>query len=107
MRKRNRAKAEEIWKRRKLDGQADMIIADVRIRAEQDQQWLRGFAPMPTTYLNGKRWEDELGGPTARGTNGAASLEERNRAAIAQWLASGTGDGLGDYLEGDFSHERH
>jgi hypothetical protein len=107
MRKRNRAKAEEIWKRRKLDGQADMIIADVRMRAEQDQQWLKGFAPMPTTYLNGKRWEDELGGPVASGKNGASSLEERNRVAIAQWLAGGMGDGLDDVLEGDFSHERH
>jgi hypothetical protein len=110
MRKRNRAKAEEIWNRRKLDAHADMIIADVQKRAEQDQQWLRGYAPMPTTYLNGKRWEDELGGPTPSGKgsgNGATSLEERNRTAIAQWLASGTGDGIGDYIEGEFSHERH
>jgi hypothetical protein len=108
MRKRNRAKAEEIWRRRKLDAQADMIIADVQQRAEQDQQWLRGYAPMPTTYLNGKRWEDELGGPQpVSGTNGTASLAERNRAAIAQWLASGAGEGVGDFIDGECSHERH
>ena len=28
-------------------------------RAKSDDQWLRGFAPNPTTYLNGERWNDE------------------------------------------------
>jgi hypothetical protein len=34
------------------------IIANVQTRAKQDKQWLSGFAPNPTTYLNGERWED-------------------------------------------------
>ena len=40
-----------------------MIIADVIHRARHDEQWLRGFAPMPQAYLRGARWEDELTAP--------------------------------------------
>lgn len=61
-RRRDKKKALAIWKRRKLDNMADTIIDDVKNRVENDDQWVRGFSPMPTTYLNGDRWEDELGG---------------------------------------------
>jgi len=61
-RRRDKKKALATWKRRHLDKQGEQIIADVKNRVENDDQWKRGFSPMPTTYLNGDRWEDELGG---------------------------------------------
>jgi len=36
-------------------------IADVSARAKNDMEWLKDggkFVPLPTTYLNGSRWED-------------------------------------------------
>lgn len=57
--KTKRKEAEAIWKRRKLDAVADQLIADTRLKAMQDDEWLRGYAPHPTTYLNGDRWTDE------------------------------------------------
>ena len=48
----------EIWSRKKPD--AELLIADVRNRLENDAQWKDGFIPHPTTYLNGERWNDEL-----------------------------------------------
>jgi hypothetical protein len=85
-RKRDRHKAEQAWKRLKLDDQADMIISDVKRRAVADQQWLRGYAPMPTTYLNGKRWEDEFEAPVRQPSMVRASVADRNRDAMAAWL---------------------
>jgi uncharacterized protein YdaU (DUF1376 family) len=66
--KKNRKKALEIWKRRKLDGMADELIADAQNRHQHDADWKRGFQPHPTTYLNGDRWNDELATPR-QGTN--------------------------------------
>ncbi len=66
-RKRARKTALAAWKTHHLEDQADMIIADVRHRTQHDEQWLRGFAPMPQTYLRGARWEDELGAPPVDG----------------------------------------
>lgn len=60
-RRRDKKKALATWKRRNLDSMADLIIADVKNRVDNDDQWIRGFSPQPTTYLNGDRWEDELG----------------------------------------------
>lgn len=59
--KRNKRKAHDIWKRKKLDEVATDLINDVKRRITNDDQWKRGFIPHPTTYLNGNRWEDELG----------------------------------------------
>lgn len=38
----------------------DRIMAAVSIQARQDRQWLEGYVPHAATYLNGKRWEDEI-----------------------------------------------
>jgi uncharacterized protein YdaU (DUF1376 family) len=61
--KRGKKAALAKWKARRLDGLADELIADVRKRIAGDEQWRRGFAPHPLTYLNQDRWEDELGSP--------------------------------------------
>jgi hypothetical protein len=56
--KKKKKRAKEIWKRRKLDGMADLIIADSKDRKAQDTGWKAGYQPDATTYLNGDRWED-------------------------------------------------
>jgi hypothetical protein len=52
-------KARAIWKRRKLDKIADVIIADTKERPTACAKWREGYIPNPTTYLNGDRWQDE------------------------------------------------
>ena len=59
-RKRGRKLALGAWMSLRLESQADYIIADVQRRRDHDDFWLRGYAPMPQTYLRGARWEDEL-----------------------------------------------
>jgi hypothetical protein len=101
-RKRDRHKAEQAWKRLKLDDQADMIISDVKRRAVADQQWLRGYTPMPTTYINGRRWEDEFDAPIHQPSMGRASVADRNRDAMAAWLADESPTTGATVIEGVF-----
>jgi len=58
--KKNKKKAKQIWTSRKLDSMADYLINDVILKSQKDRSWLEGYAPNPTTYLNGDRWEDEI-----------------------------------------------
>lgn len=80
-RKRGRQGARAVWVAQHLEDLAEMIVADVLMRARLDEQWARGYAPMPQTYLRGARWEDELGAPLATGQpsptlRGIAALED-------------------------------
>ena len=62
-RKAERKKCEAIWKRRKMDDLAEMIIADVKTRRLSDGKWVEDggkYIPYPQRYLNGDRWEDEM-----------------------------------------------
>ncbi len=61
--KRKKKTALEIWRRKKPDASA--LIADVRTRLAADKQWLKGFVPDPTTYLNGELWNDDMGDSTS------------------------------------------
>jgi hypothetical protein len=61
--KKSKAEALKSWQKNKLDGKADMIINDVKERRSKDYDWLKEggqFIPHPSTYLNQKRWEDEI-----------------------------------------------
>ena len=53
-----RAKAN--WERDKLDDKFDMIVADIKNRLLNDRQWIEGFIPHPSTYLNQELWTDEV-----------------------------------------------
>ena len=45
----------------KLDpDEVAQAIADIPARLASDKDWLGGYIPHPATYLNGKRWEDEI-----------------------------------------------
>jgi uncharacterized protein YdaU (DUF1376 family) len=57
--RKDKKKSLEIWKRRKLDQYAEAILFDLGQRPTMDRQWIDGYIPLPTTYLNRDRWEDE------------------------------------------------
>ncbi len=47
------------WQKAGLDEVADVIIANVN-DLKSSEQWTSGFEPAPMTYINQRRWEDEL-----------------------------------------------
>lgn len=57
--KKGRADAEKKWKSKGCDEIADQIIDHVRLMERMDDDWLRGFIPHGSTYINGERWTDE------------------------------------------------
>jgi len=56
--KKGKEKASQKWEKISIETQEE-IITHVSKRKEKDSQWLKGFIPHPTTFLNGKLWEDE------------------------------------------------
>lgn len=60
-RKQNKQGALKIWKRKKLDKMANLILGDVENRIRNEAQWKnQQYIPHPTTYLNGERWNDQI-----------------------------------------------
>ena len=60
-RKKDKNRAENIWRKEKLDNKADEIIKDVNNRLLNEQSWKDPqFIPHPTTYLKFERWNDEV-----------------------------------------------
>lgn len=59
-RKEAKKPARDKWVSKRLDKYADLIIEDVRKRQRFHFQWRDGFVPLPATYLNQERWEDEI-----------------------------------------------
>lgn len=57
--KKGKADAEKKWKSKGCDEIADQIIEHVRLMERVDDDWLRGFIPHGSTYINGERWTDE------------------------------------------------
>ena len=57
-RKEGKKAARTAWKNHKH--RAEEIIADVRKRKQFHYVWRDGFVPLPTSYLNGERWDDEI-----------------------------------------------
>lgn len=47
------------WKSHKLDSLAEVIITHVKLM-KLSKQWKEGFEPAPLTYINQKRWSDEV-----------------------------------------------
>ena len=57
--KKSRKRAEEAWE--KADKPPLQTMLDIlNMQKTNDRQWIEGFAPQPTTYLNQERWNDEL-----------------------------------------------
>lgn len=57
--KKSKKTAEKKWVKLKPDVQ-EIIISDIPKRFAEDDQWIKGFIPHPTTYLNQERWNDEI-----------------------------------------------
>jgi hypothetical protein len=57
--KKGKAKALEAWKKHHCEPMADRIVAKVEQLKAEDNHWLRGFVPHPTTWLNAGGWDDE------------------------------------------------
>lgn len=67
-RKDGKAKARQLWTSRKLDAQADKILADLTARIADPGQWEDPkFIPHASTYLGQQRWLDEWK-PSTRGS---------------------------------------
>lgn len=56
----NKAKCRKRWYDNGLDKLADVIMAKLAKQQATDRQYVQGFAPHPYTYINGKRWEDDI-----------------------------------------------
>jgi hypothetical protein len=55
------------WIKHKLDEVADRIFSHVSA-LKTSEQWTTGFEPAPLTYINQKRWEDDVeSAPMRRG----------------------------------------
>jgi DNA-binding transcriptional ArsR family regulator len=56
-----REKAWQVWKKLKLDPYQAVIVQSVDDHMARDCKWQdRQYIPMPATFLNGRRWEDDL-----------------------------------------------
>lgn len=83
--KKGKKDAERHWKREGCDAVADELIAHVRLMMTQDDGWRRGYYPMGSTYLNGRRWEDVPTGPPK---------DRLSKTAQALIALEGVGNGL-------------
>jgi hypothetical protein len=77
------------WDKHNLDAKAEVIIAHVQAM-KLTKQWKDGFEPAPSTYLNGKRWEDELP-PTESEADAQAELAE-------WWLNASATEAMGEQV---------
>lgn len=80
-------KAIKAWKALKPSQDLqDTILKDVAIRKQNDRRWLQGFIPNPATYLNEKRWEDDVQSAQAQPPK-HMSKHERNQAVLDEYFA--------------------
>jgi len=49
----------EIWRRKKLDTQLQVIL-DFINKAQKSDRWQKGYIKSPPTFLNGECWNDDL-----------------------------------------------
>lgn len=60
-RKKDKSRARDIWRRKRYDEIATLILADIANRLSNDAQWQDDkFIPHPSTYLRNERWHDDV-----------------------------------------------
>lgn len=74
--KKDKQRAAKAWQKI-TDTDRAAIMADIQIRSSQDRSWLEGYIPHPTTYLNNRRWEDEI--EQSRGGKQSQQQSKRRR----------------------------
>ncbi len=57
--KEQKKKAHDVWVRKKLDSHLPVIIEFIHKAAETDR-WKKGYIKMPTAFLTGECWNDDL-----------------------------------------------
>ena len=67
-RKVSKAECLKRWRARNLEAGAAAIVTHVALM-KATKQWLDGFEPAPLTYLNQRRWEDDVPPLQASGDN--------------------------------------
>ena len=78
------------WKSLKCDEIVDRLIADVELRKEKHWDWIKDngqYIPNPATYLNGKRWEDQITELPEVSNNGSYQQAHRKLSAAEQAAA--------------------
>jgi hypothetical protein len=84
--KKNRRRAEKLWKTQKLDPLADKILADLAERLKNDAQWQnKQFIPHAATYLNGQRWEDEIVPETPKAKNPQYPINHSTKCTVPEF----------------------
>jgi hypothetical protein len=70
-----RADAEKVWRKLRPDAATQVLILGAVSRQARSPDWTKDdgkFIPHPATWLNGRRWEDEVG--AARSADGLPTL---------------------------------
>lgn len=82
-RKEAKPAARKAWGRHRLERLADRIIGDVQARIADPGQWTdRKFIPLPASYLNGRRWEDEWQPAAGKRPAGQILRDQRSQEQI-------------------------
>jgi hypothetical protein len=58
--KKNKKRSLQIWRSHNLDKIAVQIQEKLVQQIAHDEDWIRGYIPHASTYLNGERWNDEI-----------------------------------------------
>ena len=92
-----RAEAQKAWRKQFPAGDVDGITLPAIERQKKSAQWTKDggqFIPNPSTWLNQRRWEDELPEPAKQqpsAPSGSFTTDEFFEAALQRSLAGGTG----------------
>jgi hypothetical protein len=93
-RKDKKREAREWFARHRPDDATIDLMIDAIARQAQSAQWQKEggrFIPMPSSWLNDRRWEDE-GVVLPPGSRPRTRLEEQNDAAFREVFGDGSGD---------------
>ena len=58
--KKGKQRAKVAWFAQRCYKDVHMILTKLDEQVRRDRQFLEGYPPHPTTYIHGKRWEDEI-----------------------------------------------
>ena len=88
--KQARAVAEKSWQKMKLDSIATTIMLKTAAFVQHyREQGKLEYLPMPATFLNQRRWEDQLEGAKPATSNQPPPTAERKRASMAHRMYNG------------------
>lgn len=85
-----REAAVKAWTKLAPDAALQAVILAAVARQRQWPQWVKDggqYIPHPASWLNGRRWEDELNGAVGSPPHDIDAEMAANRARLAQWEA--------------------